>query len=91
MSPPKIALLDEPFAAVHPAMKETMARFIRAHHADGQTFLVVSHDMPVIVELCPRTICMNAGAVIADGPTRTVLNERSVIEAYLGGEEDAAA
>jgi len=45
----------------------------------------------VIVELCPRTICMNAGAVIADGPTRTVLNERSVIEAYLGGEEDAAA
>jgi len=85
MSPPRIALLDEPFAAVHPAMKETMARFIRAHHADGQTFLVVSHDMPVIVELCPRTICMNAGAVIADGPTRTVLNERSVIEAYLGG------
>jgi len=72
-------------------MKETMARFIRAHHAGGQTFLVVSHDMPVIVELCPRTICMNAGAVIADGPTRTVLNERSVIEAYLGGEEDAAA
>jgi len=85
MSSPKIALLDEPFAAVHPAMKETMARFIRAHHADGQTFLVVSHDMPVIVELCPRTICMNAGAVIADGATRTVLNERSVIEAYLGG------
>ncbi len=91
MSTPKIALLDEPFAAVHPAMKETMARFIRARHADGQTFLVVSHDMPAIVELCPRTICMNAGAVIADGATRAVLNERSVIEAYLGGEVDAAA
>ena len=89
MSAPKIALLDEPFAAVHPAMKETMARFIRSRHAGGQTFLVVSHDMPVIVELCPRTICMNAGAVIADGPTRTVLNERSVIEAYLGGEAAA--
>jgi branched-chain amino acid transport system ATP-binding protein len=86
MSTPKIALLDEPFAAVHPIMKETMARFIRARHTDGQTFLVVSHDMPVIVELCPRTICMNAGAVIADGPTRRVLNEHSVIEAYLGGE-----
>jgi len=67
-------------------MKETMVRFIRARHADGQTFLVVSHDMPAIVELCPRTICMNAGAVIADGATRAVLNERSVIEAYLGGE-----
>jgi branched-chain amino acid transport system ATP-binding protein len=86
MRPPKIALLDEPFAAVHPTMKETLAGFIRKHHAEGQTFLIVSHDMPVIVELCPRTICMNAGKVIADELTRTVLNDRGVIEAYLGGE-----
>jgi ABC-type branched-subunit amino acid transport system ATPase component len=85
MVPPKIALLDEPFAAVHPTMKEIMAAFIRRRHADGQSFLLVSHDMPVIVELCPRTVCMNAGAVIADGPTRAVLTDRTVIEAYLGG------
>jgi branched-chain amino acid transport system ATP-binding protein len=84
MVPPRIALLDEPFAAIHPVMKEIMASFIRRQHASGQTFLLVSHDMPVIVELCPRTICMNAGAVIADGPTRTVLTDPVVIEAYLG-------
>jgi ABC-type branched-subunit amino acid transport system ATPase component len=65
-------------------MKEIMAGFIRREHAAGQTFLLVSHDMPVIVELCPRTICMNAGLVLADGETRTVLNDRQVIEAYLG-------
>jgi branched-chain amino acid transport system ATP-binding protein len=82
--PPRIALLDEPFAAVHPTMKEIMARAIRARHAAGQTFLLVSHDMPVIVELCPRTICMNAGAVIADDKTRAVLSDPVVIEAYLG-------
>jgi branched-chain amino acid transport system ATP-binding protein len=86
MQPPKIALLDEPFAAVHPTMKETLAGFIRKHHAEGQTFLIVSHDMPVIVELCPRTVCMNAGNVIADESTRAVLNDPVVIEAYLGGE-----
>jgi branched-chain amino acid transport system ATP-binding protein len=86
MVTPRIALLDEPFAAVHPTMKETMARFIRARHAQGQTFLIVSHDMPVIVELCPRAICMNAGRVLADGATREVLSDRNVIEAYLGGE-----
>ena len=86
MRAPKIALLDEPFAAVHPSMKETLAGFIRKHHAEGQTFLIVSHDMPVIVELCPRTICMNAGNVIADELTRAVLNDPVVIEAYLGGE-----
>jgi ABC-type branched-subunit amino acid transport system ATPase component len=84
MVPPKIALLDEPFAAVHPTMKEIMAGFNRRQHAAGQTFLLVSHDMPVIVELCPRTVCMNAGAVIADGPTRAVLSSPVVIEAYLG-------
>jgi ABC-type branched-subunit amino acid transport system ATPase component len=86
MRAPKIALLDEPFAAVHPSMKETLAGFIRKHHAEGQTFLIVSHDMPVIVELCPRTVCMNAGNVIADELTRAVLNDPVVIEAYLGGE-----
>jgi ABC-type branched-subunit amino acid transport system ATPase component len=84
MVPPKVALLDEPFAAVHPTMKEIMAGFIRRRHASGQTFLLVSHDMPVIVELCPRTVCMNAGAVIADGATRAVLTDSKVIEAYLG-------
>ena len=84
MVPPRIALLDEPFAAVHPTMKEIMAGFIRRRHAAGQTFILVSHDMPVIVELCPRTVCMNAGAVIADESTRAVLTDPVVIEAYLG-------
>ncbi len=84
MVPPKIALLDEPFAAIHPTMKEIMAGFIRRRHAAGQTFLLISHDMPVIVELCPRAICLNAGAVIADGATRDVLSNPMVIEAYLG-------
>ena len=89
MVPPRIALLDEPFAAVHPSMKEIMAGIIRRRHAEGQTFLLVSHDMPVIVELCPRTVCMNAGRVIADEATRAVLTDPVVIEAYLG--EAAAA
>jgi ABC-type branched-subunit amino acid transport system ATPase component len=84
MVPPRVAFLDEPFAAIHPMMKEIMAGFIRRRHAQGQTFLIVSHDMPVIVELCPRTVCMNAGRVIADETTRAVLNDRVVIEAYLG-------
>ncbi|MCO5130138.1 MAG: ATP-binding cassette domain-containing protein [Xanthobacteraceae bacterium] len=86
MVPPRIALLDEPFAAVHPTMKEIMGGFIRSRHENGQTFLLVSHDMPVVVELCPRAICMNAGAVVIDAPTRAVLADARVIEAYLGGQ-----
>ncbi|HEX4943663.1 MAG TPA: ATP-binding cassette domain-containing protein [Usitatibacteraceae bacterium] len=84
IEPPRIALLDEPFAAVHPVMRETMASFIRRRNALGQTFLLVSHDMPIVVELCQRTVCMNAGRLIAMGPTREVLQDHAVIEAYLG-------
>ncbi|MGB3447588.1 MAG: ATP-binding cassette domain-containing protein [Xanthobacteraceae bacterium] len=86
MVPPRIALLDEPFAAVHPTMKEIMGAFIRSRHDKGQTFILVSHDMPVVVELCPRAVCMNAGAVVIDATTREVLNDSRVIEAYLGGQ-----
>jgi branched-chain amino acid transport system ATP-binding protein len=85
MRTPRLALLDEPFAAIHPTMKEIMSTFIRARHAEGQTFVLVSHDMPVIVELCPRSICMNAGRVLSDGRTSDVLAAPAVIEAYLGG------
>jgi len=89
IAPPRLALLDEPFAAVHPVMRETMARFIRQRNAQGHTFLVVSHDMPIVVELCGRTVCMNAGRRIAAGPTREVLRDPAVIEAYLGSGSHA--
>jgi ABC-type branched-subunit amino acid transport system ATPase component len=89
IEPPRVALLDEPFAAVHPVMRETMARFIRRRNERGQTFLVVSHDMPIVVEMCHRTACMNAGRLIAVGPTREVLQDRRVIEAYLGSGSHA--
>jgi ABC-type branched-subunit amino acid transport system ATPase component len=91
IEPPVVALLDEPFAAVHPVMREVMARFIRARHAQGATFLLVSHDMPIVVDLCERAVCMNAGRVIAAGDIHSVLRDHDVIEAYLGeshGEEE---
>lgn len=82
---PKLAVLDEPFAAIHPSMREIMVRIIKDRHAKGQTFLVVSHDLPAVIDLRPRLVVMNAGSVIAEGDVETVLNDREVIEAYLGG------
>lgn len=84
MVPPRLALLDEPFAAVHPVMKDIMSAFIQRRNGEGQTFVLVSHDMPIVVDLCPRAVCMNAGKVLADGPTQDVLRTPAVIEAYLG-------
>src|SRR5690606_3859790 len=88
MVPPRIALLDEPFAAAHPTLKEIMATFIRPRNARGQTFVLVSHDLPVEVELCKRSVCRNSGKVLADGPTQDVLNGRAVIEAYIGADAE---
>ncbi len=85
MGDPKVVLLDEPFAAIHPSMKEILARHIKERHGEGQTFIIVSHDIPAVLELCPRAVVMNAGEVIADDATEQVLNDDRVIEAYLGG------
>ncbi|TAM84846.1 MAG: ABC transporter ATP-binding protein [Candidimonas sp.] len=86
MTTPRIALLDEPFAAVHPVMRKTMSAFVRRRNEAGQTFVLVSHDMQTIVDLCPRSVCLNAGKVLAAGETKQILQSPAVIEAYLGGD-----
>ncbi len=84
MKAPKIALLDEPFAAIHPTMRQVLADYVRRTNAAGQAYILVSHDMPIVIDLCPRVVCLAAGSVLADGPTDQVLREPAVIEAYLG-------
>jgi branched-chain amino acid transport system ATP-binding protein len=84
MGAPRLAVLDEPFAAIHPSMREIMVRIIKERRARGQTFLIVSHDLPAVIDLGPRLVVMNAGRVIAEGAAERVLSDREVIEAYLG-------
>ena len=86
MRSPKLALLDEPFAAVHPKMRETMVNFIIEKNKIGHTFLIVSHDMPIVQQLCQECICMSTGKVSASGNTKSVLSSPEVIEAYLGDD-----
>jgi branched-chain amino acid transport system ATP-binding protein len=85
MGDPRLAVLDEPFAAIHPSMREIMVRIMKDRHAKGQTFLIVSHDIPAVIDLRPRLVVMNAGSAIAEGDFERVLNDPEVIEAYLGG------
>lgn len=85
MANPKLVLLDEPFASIHPELKSTLEEFIKAHHKEGGTLLLVSHDIPSVVASCSRLIVLNAGVVIADGPTGEVVKKDEVAEAYLGG------
>ena len=65
-----------------------MSRFIQSRNQSGQTFMLVTHDMPIVKILCHEGICMNTGKIISQGLTRTVLEDPNVIEAYLGGDHE---
>jgi ABC-type branched-subunit amino acid transport system ATPase component len=52
----------------------------------GCTMVVIDHDMPLLTGLCDRLVALELGQVIASGPPATVLEDRRVIESYLGVE-----
>jgi ABC-type branched-subunit amino acid transport system ATPase component len=84
MSNPKLVLLDEPTAGVNPVMIETMERHIRDRNAKGVTFLVVEHDMQLVMRLCNPVIVLDHGAKIAEGVPTQIQENSQVLEAYLG-------
>ena len=84
MGRPRLVLLDEPASGVNPVMVEEMERHIRDLHADGLTFLVVEHDMNLVMRLCDPIVVLDHGAKIAEGHPDEVRADRTVLDAYLG-------
>ena len=78
-------LLDEPFAGVNPIVKETMVELIQRHNRSrGITFLLVSHEMSVIRQLCSSVTVLAEGKVLIEGTLDEVTANAQVIDAYLG-------
>ena len=83
--PIRLFLMDEPFAGVHPTIKDTiMETILRMNEAEGVTFLIVSHEMGTLRRLCRRVSVMHEGRLIAEGSFEEVVNHAVVLEAYLG-------
>jgi len=86
LQPIRLFLMDEPFAGVHPAIKDTiMGTILRANRDDGVTFLIVSHEMATLRRLSNEPSVMHEGRLIAEGSFEAVANQAVVLEAYLGG------
>ena len=83
---PKLLLLDEPAAGMNPHETEDLIKtilFIRDHF--DLTILLIEHDMKFVAGLCDEITVLNFGTVLAEGDTKTALNDPEVIKAYIGG------
>ena len=69
---PDVLVLDEPSSNLDPASRRELADIIKGLE---QTVVMVTHDLPYALELCPRSLVMNNGVIVADGPTRMLLSD----------------
>jgi branched-chain amino acid transport system ATP-binding protein len=84
MTEPKLILLDEPAGGVNPALLEDIIERIEKLNRQGITFLIVEHNMDVVMNLCDPVVVMAYGTVLAHGAPREIQNNQEVLEAYLG-------
>lgn len=85
MAHPRVLMLDEPTAGVHPNLRSDIVGALQRLNEAGMTIVIVEHDMHFIREVCHRCIVLDRGHIVADcRPDELASNER-VLEAYLGG------
>ena len=75
---PEILVLDEPSSNLDPAGRRELAQILESLDI---TMLMVTHDLPYALELCPRSLVMNRGLIVADGATVDVLSDESLMRA----------
>jgi cobalt transport protein ATP-binding subunit len=76
---PEVLVLDEPTANLDPAARREFADLIKRL---GMTTLLVTHDLPYALELCPRALVIDHGQIVADGPTRELLADTGFMSAH---------
>ena len=87
---PRLLLLDEPAGGLNPTETQTLMEVIcRLRDESGLTLLVVEHDMELVMSISDRVAVLNYGRKIAEGKPREIAADPAVVEAYLGGGDEA--
>ncbi|MFE1781804.1 energy-coupling factor ABC transporter ATP-binding protein [Streptomyces sp. NPDC059506] len=76
---PQILVLDEPSSNLDPASRRELADILRSLDV---TVLMVTHDLPYALELCPRSVVLSGGVIAADGPTRDLLCDEELMRRH---------
>lgn len=76
---PEILVLDEPSAGMDPRARRSLIELLREL---PQTMIVATHDLPMVKELLPRTIIMDHGKIVADGPTEIILKDEVLLRQH---------
>ena len=76
---PEILVLDEPSSNLDPASRRELADILRTLDV---TVLMVTHDLPYALELCPRSVVLSDGSMVADGPTYDILTDAPLMTAH---------
>jgi cobalt/nickel transport system ATP-binding protein len=76
---PEVLVLDEPTSNLDPAGRRELSEVLRSL---ALTTVVVTHDLPYALELCPRSVVLDAGRVVADGHTRSILADSDLLGAH---------
>jgi len=88
---PKLLLLDEPVTGMNAGEVSEMLDLVRMlREKTGLTLIVIEHNMKAVMSLCDRIVAISYGRKLAEGSPEEIANNPTVIEAYLGEEEDVA-
>jgi len=85
MSKPKLIMLDEPMAGVNATLGKEIAERLIELNRRGCSFLIIEHNMRVIMNLCHRIVVLDYGKKIAEGSPEEIQNDEQVLAAYFGG------
>jgi len=84
VKPHKVLILDEPVAGVNPKLRDQIKKILRNLINNGETILIIEHDMNFIMDLADYVFVLDEGKVIAEGKAKQVQKNKNVLEAYLG-------
>lgn len=84
MGHPRLLMLDEPTAGVHPNLRRDIVRALKKLNAQGMTLVIVEHDMHFIREVCTRCIVLDRGQIVASCHPEDLASNEHVVQAYLG-------